>query len=309
MGWLENLRKGLSSSARKLEDNVSSVLTGTRRLDDAVADDLMDTLLAADIGAPAAQKLVDAFRAVRFGTDITEADARQHFATAMTAMLEPVARPLPECYITPRVIMLVGVNGSGKTTTAGKLAQQFREQGKTIAMVAGDTFRAGAIEQLQVWGNRVRAPVYFRPEGSDAAALVYDSWRQAQAQGIDVLMVDTAGRLHNKENLMAELEKIGRVLKKLDETAPHDCLLVLDATVGQTAHSQVELFRKAAPLTGLVVTKLDGTARAGVVVALAEKFGLPIPFIGVGEKVEDLHPFEAADFASSLLGVSDEKAA
>jgi fused signal recognition particle receptor len=256
MAWLSHLKRGLRKSATQLGTGITSTLTGTRVVDEALQDELMDVLLSADIGAPASQKLLDAFARARFGKEVSNDDIRQSFVDAMAALLDPVARPLPDVYITPRVILMVGVNGSGKTTTIGKMAEQFRAAGKTVALVAGDTFRAGAIEQLQVWGNRVRCPVYFREAGSDAAALVYDAWRQAQALGIDILLVDTAGRLHNKENLMAELEKIGRVLKKLDETAPHDCLLVLDATVGQTAHSQVELFQKAVPLTGLIVTKL-----------------------------------------------------
>ncbi len=229
---------------------------------------------------------------------------RGALADSIAGILEPVARPLAvDPAHRPHVILVVGVNGSGKTTTIGKLAKQYRDEGKRVVLAAGDTFRAAAVEQLEIWGERTGCPVVAAPTGADAAGLAYDALAQARREGADVLLIDTAGRLHNRAELMAELQKIIRVLGKLDETAPHDVLLVLDATTGQNALSQVEIFRDMTRVTGLVVTKLDGTARGGVLVALAERFGLPVHAVGVGEGVDDLRPFEARAFARSLMGL------
>jgi fused signal recognition particle receptor len=243
----------------------------------------------------------------RYEKGISPDEVRTILATEVERALEPVAKPLViESDRKPFVILMIGVNGAGKTTTIGKLAQKFRAQGRSVTLAAGDTFRAAAIEQLKVWGERTGAPVVTRPKGSDAAGLAFDALQEARESRTDVLMIDTAGRLQNKAGLMAELEKIVRVVRKLDDTAPHAVLLVLDATVGQNAMSQVELFQKTAGVTGLVMTKLDGTARGGILVALAAKFGLPVHFIGVGEGVDDLEPFEARDFARAIAGLEKE---
>jgi fused signal recognition particle receptor len=240
----------------------------------------------------------------RYESGIGPDEVRRILAGEVEKALAPVAKPLVvDRSQKPFVILMIGVNGAGKTTTIGKLAQKFRAQGLSVMLAAGDTFRAAAIEQLKVWGDRVGAPVIAREQGADAAGLAFDALREAKERGTDVIMIDTAGRLQNKAGLMSELEKIVRVMKKFDPTAPHATLLVLDATVGQNALSQVELFQKAAGVTGLVMTKLDGTARGGILVALAEKFRLPVHFIGVGERVEDLEPFDARDFARALAGL------
>jgi fused signal recognition particle receptor len=242
----------------------------------------------------------------RYDKEISPAEVKSILAGEVERTLEPVAKPLAvDAARKPFVILMVGVNGSGKTTTIGKLAQKFRQQGLTVMLAAGDTFRAAAIEQLKVWGGRVGAPVIAREQGADAAGLAFDALQEARRSGTDVLLVDTAGRLQNKAGLMAELEKIVRVIRKFDGTAPHATLLVLDATVGQNAVSQVEIFRQAAGVTGLVMTKLDGTARGGILVALAARFGLPVHFIGVGEGVEDLEPFAARDFARAIAGLEE----
>jgi fused signal recognition particle receptor len=235
---------------------------------------------------------------------VEPAEIKATLAEEITDILAPVAVPLaPDFSRKPHVVLVVGVNGAGKTTTIGKLAKLYRDQGKAVSLAAGDTFRAAAVEQLKVWGDRTGCPVVARDTGADAAGLAFDALAEARARGDDLLFIDTAGRLQNKSDLMAELEKIVRVIKKQDESAPHDVLLVLDATVGQNAHSQVEIFREMVGVTGLVLTKLDGTARGGVLVALAEKFKLPVHAIGVGEKASDLRPFEAEGFARSLVGL------
>jgi fused signal recognition particle receptor len=240
----------------------------------------------------------------RYNKEISPQEVKAILAHEVEKTLAPVAKPLGiDRGRKPFVILMIGVNGAGKTTTIGKLAQKFRAQGLSVMLAAGDTFRAAAIDQLKVWGERVGAPVIAREQGSDAAGLAFDALEEARRRGSDVVLVDTAGRLQNKAGLMAELEKIVRVMKKFDESAPHATLLVLDATVGQNALSQVELFQKAAGVTGLVMTKLDGTARGGILVALAAKFGLPVHFIGVGEGVEDLEPFAARDFARAIAGL------
>ena len=239
----------------------------------------------------------------RFGRKLSVDEIKQFLATEIARVMEPVARPLPIYSKRPQVVLVVGVNGSGKTTTIGKLASQFRAAGKKVVIAAGDTFRAAAVEQLQVWGDRAGVPVLTAPEGSDPASLAFDAMTKAQEDGADLLLIDTAGRLQNRADLMEELAKIVRVIRKKDETAPHNTLLVLDATTGQNALSQVETFRKISDVSGLVMTKLDGTAKGGVLVALADKFGLPIHAIGVGEQIDDLAPFDPDEFAAALTGL------
>jgi fused signal recognition particle receptor len=302
-GWLARLRQGLNRSSTKLATGITSIFT-KRKLDAAAIEELEELLIAADLGPATAARLAANLAKTRFDQEVTPDEVRTALAQDIAGILEPVAKPLAlDPARKPHVILVVGVNGSGKTTTIGKLAQHFREDGRRVVLAAGDTFRAAAIEQLKIWGERTGVPVVARETGADAAGLAYDALAQAQAEGADVLLIDTAGRLHNKANLMAELQKIIRVLRKLDPTAPQDCLLVLDATTGQNAHAQVEIFRELIQVTGLVVTKLDGTARGGVLVALAERFKLPVHAIGVGETADDLRPFEAVGFARSLMGL------
>lgn len=302
-GWWQRLTEGMRRTSTSLSDSVTGLFT-KRKLDSATLEELEDALVQADLGVPTAMRITEAISAGRYNKEISPQEVKTILAGEVEKTLAPVARPLSiDRARKPYVILMVGVNGAGKTTTIGKLSQKFRQQGLKVMLAAGDTFRAAAIEQLKVWGERVGAPVLTRPQGSDAAGLAFDALQEARANGTDVLLIDTAGRLQNKAGLMAELEKIVRVMKKQDETAPHATLLVLDATVGQNAVSQVELFQKAAGVTGLVMTKLDGTARGGILVALAAKFGLPVHFIGVGEGVEDLEPFEARDFARAIAGI------
>ena len=303
-GWLDRLTTGLCKSSAKLVGGIGDLFTA-RKLDDAALEDLEELLITADLGATTAATLTANLAKSRFGKDVTGEEIRAAFAEDISALLEPVAAPLSiDETKRPFVIMMVGVNGAGKTTTIGKLAKQFRDQGQKVTLAAGDTFRAAAVEQLQVWGQRTGASVIARKTGADAAGLAFDALKEATERGDDILLVDTAGRLQNKDALMAELAKMVRVMGKLDDTAPHAVLLVLDATVGQNAHSQVEAFQDVAGVTGLVMTKLDGTAKGGVVVALAERFGLPMHYVGVGEGVDDLRPFTAVDFARGLLGLS-----
>jgi len=304
MGWFDRLKAGLGKTSVRITGGIGNVFTGKRRLDADTLEKLEEVLITADMGVATAAKITAALAKTRFDQEITNDEVRQTFAADITAILEPVARPLAvRSDLSPHVILMCGVNGSGKTTTIGKLAKQFTDQGKSVMLAAGDTFRAAAIEQLQVWGQRTGAPVVARAIGSDAAGLAYDAMEQARAAKVDVLLIDTAGRLQNKAHLMEELVKIVRVIKKVDPDAPHDVVLVLDATVGQNAHTQVETFNAAVNLTGLVMTKLDGTAKGGVVVALADRFQLPVLAIGVGEGVDDLRPFSARDFACNLLGL------
>jgi fused signal recognition particle receptor len=304
-GWWQRLTQGMRRTSSSLSESVTGLFT-KRKLDDATLEELEDALVQADLGIETAIRITKAISAGRYDKEIAPAEVKAILAGEVEKTLAPVARPLViDRTRKPFVILMVGVNGAGKTTTIGKLSQKFRQQGLTVMLAAGDTFRAAAIEQLKVWGERVGAPVVARPQGSDAAGLAFDALEEAKAKGTDVLLVDTAGRLQNKTGLMAELEKIVRVMKKFDETAPHATLLVLDATVGQNAMSQVEIFQKAAGVTGLVMTKLDGTARGGILVALAAKFGVPVHFIGVGETVEDLEPFEARDFARAIAGIEE----
>ena len=275
----------------------------TRRvMDDAMLESLEELLIRSDMGVDTSLRVTANIAEGRFGKRISTDDLKDALAAEIARIMEPVARPMPLYPQKPQVVLVVGVNGSGKTTTIGKLASQFKAAGKTVVIAAGDTFRAAAVEQLQIWGDRAGVPVLTAPEGSDPASLAFDALTKAQADGADLLLIDTAGRLQNRADLMEELAKIVRVLRKKDPTAPHNTLLVLDATTGQNALLQVEIFRKIADVSGLVMTKLDGTAKGGVLVALADKFGLPIHAIGVGEQIDDLAPFDPQDFANALVG-------
>lgn len=301
--WFQRLREGLSRSSSKLSLGITDLFT-KRKLDDEALEDLEDLLIQADMGVATAAKLSQALAKTRFGKDVDPDEIRQALAEEAARILNPVARPLEiDRTRKPHVVLVVGVNGAGKTTTIGKMAKQYVDQGLRVTLAAGDTFRAAAVEQLKVWGDRTGAPVVARDTGADAAGLAFDAFQEARARGDDILLVDTAGRLHNKQALMDELSKIRRVLKKIDPDAPHSTLLVLDATVGQNAHQQVKVFGEMVEVTGLAMTKLDGTAKGGVVVALAQDFDLPVHFIGVGETAEDLRPFKAEDFARSLMGL------
>ena len=306
MGWLEKLKAGLGKTSGRITNSIGALFTGKRRLDDAALEELEEVLITSDIGVTTAAKLTAQLAKTRFDQEVDEHDVRETFAADIAAILAPVAQPLTiDPVLKPHVVLICGVNGSGKTTTIGKLAKHFRDEGKSVMLAAGDTFRAAAIEQLQVWGERTGAPVIARAIGADAAGLAFDAVEQAKQAGIDVLLIDTAGRLQNKKGLMEELEKVVRVIKKVDPSAPHNTILVLDATVGQNAHAQVETFKESVNITGLVMTKLDGTAKGGVVVALADKFHLPVHAIGVGEGADDLRPFSARDFARNLMGLAD----
>lgn len=275
-----------------------------RALDDEMLEQIEELLISADMGVDTALRVTAAMAQGRMGQRLSVAELRALMAREIAAIMESVARPMPLTAARPQVVLVVGVNGSGKTTTIGKLASQFRAAGKTVVIAAGDTFRAAAVEQLQVWGERAGVPVMTAPEGSDPASLAFDAMVRAEAEGADLLMIDTAGRLQNRTDLMEELAKIVRVIRKKDPAAPHNTLLVLDATTGQNALRQVEIFLKLADVTGLVMTKLDGTAKGGVLVALADKFGLPIHAIGVGEQIDDLAPFDPEEFAAALTGAT-----
>ncbi len=305
-GWLGRLREGLARTASNLTGGITAIFT-KKKLDDETLENLEELLIAADLGVGAASAVTKRLASTRYNKEISAEEVKEALAEEVTKILAPVALPLIiDASRKPHVVLVTGVNGTGKTTTIGKLAHRLRQQGHSVMMAAGDTFRAAAIEQLQVWGERAGVPVVSGAVGADAAGLAFEALQRAKADSIDVLLIDTAGRLQNKANLMAELTKIVRVVQKLDPTAPHDTLLVLDATTGQNAHSQVDLFRQAANITGLVMTKLDGTARGGVMVALAERTKLPIHMVGVGESIDDLQPFDALSFARSLAGLADE---
>lgn len=300
--WFARLTTGLKRSSDQLTGSITSVFT-KRKLDNATLDELEDVLIQADLGIETAMAITETLRRDRFDRDVSGEDVRAVLAAEVEKVLGPVARPLLiDAAQKPFVILMIGVNGSGKTTTIGKLAQQFADQGKSVMLAAGDTFRAAAIEQLEIWGQRTNAPVISRPAGADASGLAFDAVTQARAEGRDILIIDTAGRLQNRDELMNELEKVIRVIKKVDPSAPHATLLTLDATTGQNALKQVEIFSQRAGVTGLVMTKLDGTARGGILVAIARKFGLPVHFIGVGESVGDLEPFTASEFARAIAG-------
>jgi len=310
MGWLQKLKQGLSKSSQKVSESLKSLtslssLIGATKLDAASLEEVEDALIGADLGTKSAARLADAMRKHKFDGPVTSDSLAAALADAIAEILHPVATPLvPNPEHRPHVLLLVGVNGSGKTTTAGKLAQQWHQQGKTVMLAAGDTFRAAAIEQLQIWGDRTGTQVIAGDQGGDAAALAYAALEKAQKEQADILIIDTAGRLQNRTELMDELAKIVRVIRKLDASAPHDSVIVLDGTVGQNALSQVKAFQQAADVSGLIVTKLDGSAKGGVVVALAEEFGLPVHAVGVGEGADDLQPFDAQEFANALTGVT-----
>jgi len=306
--WLQRLRLGLSRSSTAIARGVADIFT-KRKLDATSLDDLEDVLIQADLGLPASSRIRDAVARGRYERGISPDEVKQILADEVERALGPVARPLTiDSDKRPFVILVVGVNGSGKTTTIGKLAAKFRTEGKAVLLAAGDTFRAAAIEQLRVWARRTFSAVVEREQGADAAGLAFDALTKARELNVDVVLMDTAGRLQNRAELMSELEKIIRVMKKVDAGAPHAVLLVLDATVGQNALSQVEIFGRKAGVTGLVMTKLDGTARGGILVAIADKFALPVHFIGVGEGVEDLEPFTAREFADAIAGIERDAA-
>jgi len=313
MGWLQKLKQGLSKSSQKVSDSLKSLtslssLIGASKLDAASIEEVEDALIGADLGTKSAARLAEAMRKHKFDGPVTSDSLAAALADSIAEILRPVATPLVlDSVHRPHVLLLVGVNGSGKTTTAGKLAQLWHQQGKTVLLAAGDTFRAAAIEQLQIWGDRAGTKVIAGDQGSDAAALAYAALETAQKEQADILIIDTAGRLQNRTELMDELAKIVRVIRKLDESAPHDSVIVLDGTVGQNALSQVKAFQQAADVSGLIVTKLDGSAKGGVVVALAEEFGLPVHAVGVGEGADDLQPFDAQEFANALTGVTDRQ--
>jgi fused signal recognition particle receptor len=302
--WWQRLSGGLKRSSSSLGTALTD-LVRKRQLDAAMLDEVEDALIRADLGTATAARISDIIGQGRYDKDISEDDLKAVIATEVEKVLMPVAKPLAIEGAKPFVILVSGVNGSGKTTTIGKLAAKMSREGKKVMLAAGDTFRAAAIEQLKIWGGRVGAKVIAHEQGSDAAGVAFDAVTAAKAEGTDVLLIDTAGRLQNRAELMDELEKIVRVMRKVDPTAPHAVLLVLDATVGQNAISQVEVFGKIAGVTGLIMTKLDGTARGGILVAIAEKFGLPIHFIGVGESIDDLQPFTAREFSRAMAGMED----
>lgn len=303
----ERLKAGLSRSSNKLTSGFANLLLGKKSIDDELLEDLETELLSADVGIEATQSIID---------DLTDKVARRELDDAqalfsamrdnMVEILEPVARPLQiDPQHTPFVILMVGINGVGKTTTIGKMAKQFQQQGHSVMLAAGDTFRAAAVEQLQVWGERNDIDVVAQHHGADSASVIFDALQSAKARKVDILIADTAGRLHTQSNLMSELQKVKRVMGKIDANAPHETMLVVDAGTGQNALSQAQQFNDSVGLDGLTLTKLDGTAKGGIIFAIAQKTGLPIRYIGVGEKIDDLRPFEAADFVDALLGRED----
>ena len=301
--WLQRLTSGLAKTSSKLSDGITGIFT-KRKLDADTLDDLEDLLIQADLGLETSKRITDTIKKGRFEKGIEPDEVRQILAQEVASVLRPVAMPLViDTANTPHVVLVVGVNGSGKTTTIGKLAAQYKREGKSVLIAAGDTFRAAAIDQLKVWGERTNTPVIAREVGADSSGLAYDALAQAQVSQADVLLLDTAGRLQNKQALMDELEKMIRVLRKLDASAPHSVILVLDATTGQNALNQVEVFRDRAGVSGLVMTKLDGTARGGILVAIAAKFALPVHAIGVGEGIDDLAPFDPDDFARTIAHI------
>lgn len=303
MSWLDRLKQGLARSTSRLGDSLAGLATGSQPLDADRLDAIEEALIAADLGPAVAARIRDRLGDAKFARGIDEAGLKAAVAAEVAAVLAPVARPLAiTAFPRPHVVLVVGVNGSGKTTTIAKLARRFTEQDYTVMLAAGDTFRAAAIAQLRIWAERIGVPVIAGEQGADAAGLAFEALQQARDAGTDVLIIDTAGRLQNKAGLMDELAKMRRVLQKLSPAAPHDTLLVLDATTGQNALNQIEVFRDVARVTGLVMTKLDGSARGGMLVAAAEKFRLPIHAIGVGEGMDDLRSFDAADFAGALVG-------
>ena len=303
LSWFSRLKQGLKKSSSALTEGITGIFT-KKRLDASTLEELEDLLIMSDLGVAVSARVCERLAKNRFDKSISAEEVQQALAEEIGEIMEDVAKPLEvNGENTPHVILMVGVNGAGKTTTIGKMAKQFKNQGKSVMLAAGDTFRAAATEQLQIWGQRNNVPVVVGKEGCDAAGLIYDAIEKARNTNTDILMVDTAGRLQNKGYLMDELKKIIRVISKFDQTAPHNTVLILDATTGQNAVLQTEVFLEMAGITGIIMTKLDGTARGGVLVACAEKFRLPIHAIGVGETIDDLQPFDAADFSKMLVGV------
>jgi fused signal recognition particle receptor len=307
LSWIERLRQGLARTSAQLGAQISALFT-KRKLDEDTLEELEDLLIRADLGVETALRITDTLSSERYGKDVSGEDVSRIMAGEIVKVLKPVAKPLElDLSHKPHVILVVGVNGTGKTTTIGKLAAKLSRAGLKVMLAAGDTFRAAAIEQLHIWASRTGCEIVSTKLGADAAGLAYDAYEKAKASGQDVLIIDTAGRLQNKTELMAELEKIVRVLGKLDPDAPHTVLQTLDATTGQNALNQVEIFRNVAGVSGLIMTKLDGTARGGILVAIAAKHKLPVYFIGVGEGVDDLEPFDAEDFAEAIAGLQTQK--
>ena len=301
--WFSRLKEGLTAYSNKVVSGITGIFT-EKRLDEETLEQLEDLLISSDLGVNVANRLIKTLSEHQLDKQVSDRDVRETFAKDIELILEPVAKPiLIEQSLKPHVILVCGVNGSGKTTTIGKLAQQWKAEGKSVCLAAGDTFRAAAIEQLKVWGERTQTPVIIQPQGTDPAAVAYDAVKKSIDDNHDVLIIDTAGRLQNRAELMDELAKIVRVIQKTLPEAPHNCLLVLDGTVGQNAHSQVATFKEMVNVTGLIVTKLDGSARGGIIVALAEKFALPVHAVGVGEAIEDLRAFDPKIFAQSLMGL------
>lgn len=300
-GWLSRLRDGLAKSTKRVTESITGLFT-KQKLDQETLNELEDALIQADLGVAVAARLVEKLGKERFGKEVTDEEVRAAFADDIAEILQPVAVPLAiDAARKPHVVLVVGVNGSGKTTTIAKLASLYKGEGRSVMLAAGDTFRAAAVEQLKVWGDRAGVPVVSKGTGADAAGLAYEALKRARAEKTDVLLIDTAGRLHNKANLMEELAKIVRVIRKLDPDAPHSCLLVLDATTGQNAHAQVETFKTISPVDALVLTKLDGSAKGGVICAIAKERPIALRFIGVGEGIDDLQPFVAREFAEALV--------
>jgi fused signal recognition particle receptor len=301
--WFARMKQGLGRTSSRLVEGIGEIFN-RRRIDESVLREFEDLLIAADLGPAPAAALVEELRRTRLGTEVSGEEIRVAVAETIAARLAAAERPFTlDSMPRPAVILLVGVNGSGKTTTAAKLAHRLRAEGRTVLLVAGDTFRAAAVEQLRLWGERLGVEVVFGPPGADSASLAHQGYERGRKLGLDAVIIDTAGRLHTKADLMAELAKIVRVLRKLDAAAPHACLLVVDATIGQNLLPQIAVFQESAPLSGLVLTKLDGSAKGGVIVAAAAQFGLPVPFVGVGEGADDLRPFSARDFARALMGI------
>lgn len=303
--WFKRLKEGLQKSSSRLSEGITTLITH-RKLDDEVLEELEELLITSDLGVGTAQELVQKLSKQRYNQNISSEEIKSIFAEEIESILAPHAVALtPTSSEKPFIVLVLGVNGSGKTTTIGKLAKQWKDQGFQVSLVAGDTFRAAATEQLEIWARRANVPLEMAPT-KDAAGLVYDAVQKGIQRKDDIIIIDTAGRLHNKTGLMEELKKIHRVIQKVDPTGPHATLLVLDATTGQNALTQVKVFQEAVDLSGLIVTKLDGTAKGGVLVAIAQHFNLPIPFIGVGESIEDLHAFSAKDFSQNLMGMGKE---
>lgn len=305
--WFQRLKKGLLKSSTRISNGIFDIFS-KRKLDDDSLQDLEDLLISSDIGVEITTQLTDTLSKTRFGKDVQPEEIQKTLADEITKTLSPYEKKLdPDSAPSPYVILTVGVNGAGKTTTIGKLASQYKNQGKSVMLVACDTFRAAAVGQLKIWSERTDSLFVSRKEGADASGLAFDALKQAQEENIDVVLIDTAGRLHNKKDLMASLTKIVRVIKKISPEAPHSCLLVLDATTGQNALQQVKAFKEIVNVNGLILTKLDSTSRGGVLVSICEKFKLPIHAIGVGEKIEDLQEFKANFFAKSLVGITEEE--